>query len=384
MMLLSLLDFDFSKWDPINWILFAIVIAALLGYMFWPARVEPDAEVSVSEQTRKQARPVIQLPADGARDDLFCLEPMPLAIAATDQFRLLKASESEAIIRDGLWVCQRKLIQRLESELDYAQQADLSDHFAIAAPANQPATLLSSTLTELEGTLGKLRNLLQIPADQPLWHGRAMVLLLSNRKLFDHVAWLTSAGVGPSAPGAYTLVRDRVVLMPLYATRLGGFARPLAVQVARATLRTLNRPLPRWFEEGLAMWAVDALLGQGLQGETMLADGPEVLNADAWKSAGDDSSQYEKLVFASHRIVMDLAAQDQPKLIAYFRALLDGQDPSASFRASFGDEMRPRFTAAIIAARKVEEGKRLEVQARVAREQEERARKTAQANMPRM
>ena len=382
MMLLSFLDF--SKFQPTDWLLFAIVIAALLGYMFWPARVEPDTEVSMSEQTRKQARPVIQLPADGARDDLFCLEPMPLAISATDQLRLLSATESESAIRDALWVCQRQLIQRLESELDYAQQADLSDHFAIAAPANQPATLLSTTLSELEGMLGKLRTLLEIPANQPLWHGRAMVLLLSNRKLFDHVAWLTSAGAGPSAPGAYTLVRDGVVLMPLYATRLGGFARPLALQVARATLRTLTRPLPRWFEEGLAMWAVDALQGQGLQGETLLADAADVLNADAWKKAGDDSSQYERLVFASHRIVLDLAAQDQAKLIGYFRALLDGQDPSESFRTSFGDDMQPRFSTAIIAARKVEEAKRLEAQARTAREQEERARKAAEASRPRM
>lgn len=382
MMLLSFLDF--SKFQPTDWLLFAIVIAALLGYMFWPARVEPDAEVSMSEQTRKQARPVIQLPADGARDDLFCLEPMPLAISATDQLRLLIATESESAIRDALWVCQRQLIQRLESELDYAQQADLSDHFAIAAPANQPATLLSTTLTELEGMLGKLQTLLEIPADQPLWHGRAMVLLLSNRKLFDHVAWLTSAGAGPSAPGAYTLVRDGVVLMPLYATRLGGFARPLALQVARATLRTLTRPLPRWFEEGLAMWAVDALQGQGLQGETLLADAADVLNADVWKKAGDDSSQYERLVFASHRIVLDLTAQDPAKLIGYFRALLDGQDPSESFRTSFGDDMQPRFSTAIIAARKVEEAKRLEAQARTAREQEERARKAAEASRPRM
>ena len=382
MMLLSFLDF--SKFQPTDWLLFAIVIAALLGYMFWPARVEPDAEVSMSEQTRKQARPVIQLPADGARDDLFCLEPMPLAITATDQLRLLHATQSESAIRDALWVCQRQLIQRLESELDYAQQADLSDHFAIAAPANQPATLLSTTLTELEGMLGKLRTLLEISADQPLWHGRAMVLLLSNRKLFDHVAWLTSAGAGPSASGAYTLVRDGVVLMPLYATRLGGFARPLALQVARATLRTLTRPLPRWFEEGLAMWAVDALQGQGLQGETLLADGADVLSTDAWKKAGDDSSQYERLVFASHRIVLDLAAQDQAKLIGYFRLLLDGQDPSESFRASFGDDMRPRFSAAIVAARKVEETKRLEAQAKTAREQGERAKKAAEATRPRM
>ena len=383
MMLLSL-SLDFSKWDPTNWLLFAIVVAALLGYMFWPARVEPDAEVAMSEQTRKQARPVIPLPQDGARDDLFCLEPMPLAITATAQLRLLKVSEPDAAIRDALWVCQRQLIQRLESELDYAHQADLSDHFAIAAPANQPATLLSTTLTELEGMLGKLRNLLEVPADQPLWHGRAMVLLLSNRKLFDHVAWLTSAGAGPSAPGAYTLMRDRVVLMPLYATRLGGFARPLALQVARATLRTLTRPLPRWFEEGLAMWAVDALQGQGLQGETLLADGAEVLSDDAWKKAADDSSQYEKLVFASHRIVLDLAAQDRAKLIGYFRALLDGQDSSESFHASFGDDMQPRFTAAIIAARKVEEIKRIEAQTRLANVREEQRRKAAEATRPRL
>jgi hypothetical protein len=382
MMLLSFLDF--SKFDPTDWALFIIGVAALLGYMLWSVRGEPDAEVSVSEQTRKQAKPVIPLPVDGAREDLFFLEPMPLAIAATEQFKLLKAGEPAATTGDALWVCQRQLIQRLESELDYAQQADLSEHFVIAAPANQPATLISTTLTELEGLLGKLRDLLQIPADQPLWHGRAMMLLLSNRKLFDHVAWLTSAGVGPSAPGAYTLVRDNVVLMPLYATRLGGFARPLALQVARATLRTLSRPLPHWFEEGLAMWTVDALLGQGLQGETMLADGPDVLNADAWKKAGDDSSQYEKLVFASHRIVMGLAAQDQAKLIGYFRALLDGQDPSATFHASFGDDMQPRFTAAIVAARKVEEVKRIEAQTRLANEREEQKRKAAEANRPRM
>lgn len=379
-MLLSFLDF--SNWDATNWILFAVLVGALLAYMFWPAKVEPDAEVSVSEQTRKQANAVIPLPASGAREDLFSLEPMPLAIRATN--KLSEAAGDQLVIRDALWVCQRQLIQRLESELDYAQQADQSDHFAIAAPANQPATLLTNTLNDLETMLGKLRDLLQLPPDRRLWHGRAMVLLLSNRKLFDHVAWLTAAGVGPSAPGAYTLVQDGVVLMPLYATRLGGFARPLTLQVARATLRGLGRPLPRWFEEGMAMWAADALQGPGLQGETLLADGPEILSDEGWKSAAEDSSRYEKLVFASHRVVMNLAAQDQSALIAYLKGLLAGQDPVATFQSTFGEEMKSRFTVAIIEARKVEEAKRVEAQAKAAREQEERARKAAEANRPRL
>jgi hypothetical protein len=382
MMLLSFLDF--SRFNSTDWLLFVIGVAALLGYMFWPSRAEPDAEVSVSEQTRRQARPVIPLPETDAREDLFTLEPMPLAIRATGALSAASAALSPRAIADGLWVYQRKLIQRLESELDYAQQADLSDRFAIAAPANQPATLLSTTLGELETTLGKLLDLWKIRFDQPLWHGRAMVLLLSNRKLFDHVAWLTSAGVGPSAPGSYTLVRDGVVLMPLYATRLGGFSRPLALQVARATLRSLGRPLPHWFEEGLAMWAVDVLQGPALQGETMLAEAAEALSDDAWAKANEDSSQYEKLVFASHRIVMNLAGQDQAKVVDYLHALLEGGNAAAEFAPRFGQEISVRCTAAIARAREVEQAKRIEAQAKAVREREEQERKAREARGPRL
>lgn len=371
MMLLSFLDF--SKWDASNWAIFAIVVLALIAYWLWPQSESPDAEVGVSEETRKQAKSLIALAADGAKEDAFVLEPMPLKIREGQ----LDPSLSPDAVRDSLWVCQRAMIQRLESELDYAQQADVSEHFAIAAPANQPATLLTSALADLEKTLGKLRTLWSLPETSGRWRGRALVLLLSNRKLFDHVAWLTAVGSGPSAPGAYTLVNDGTVLMPIYATRLGGFARPLTLQVARAVLRNLSQTLPRWFEEGLAAWSADAVAGAVPQAETPMSDAADILNSDKWEDAQGDSLLYEKMVYASYRVVALLAKQEQAAVVDYFADLLRGDEPSGAFEKRFGNSLQSVLEKQIAAARQEEDIKRQEAEARAkaAREQQQQAQR---------
>lgn len=357
---------DFSRWDTGNWVVFGIVVAALLAYWFWPQAEEPDAEVGVSESTRKQAKSLVALADEQAPTGLFLLEPMPLRIREAN----LPADLPPADVREGLWLVQRDLIQRLQSELDYAQQADVSENFAIAAPANQPASLLATTLTDLEKTVIQLKALWSLPDRMGRWRGRALMLLLSNRKLFDHVAWLTAAGSGPSAPGAFTLISDGTVLMPIYATRLGGFGRASTLQVARAILRRLPTALPKWFEEGLAGWSADMLAGAANQGELQLASAAEILDPGKWQGAHDDSLLYEKLLNASYRSVAMLAQKKQDALMAYLADLIAGAPEVAAFEKHLGEPLAVALERNIAAARAEEEQKRIEAEARAKAERE--------------
>lgn len=292
----------FDDWDVVQWGLFLAVLAAFLGYYFWPEPMgKADAEVHVDDNTRKKANAMIALAADAPAGELFTLVEPPLHIQAN-----AAASESNlpsAELREALWVKQRAMITRLEGELDYAQQADISEHFAIAAPANQPASLLQKTVKDLEGMVEQIRKHLRLEKQDELWHGRALILMLSNRKIFDHVAWLTGAGLAASAPGAFTLSQDRVVLIAIYATRLGGFARPLTLQVARACICGAGgNKTPKWLEYGLALWLVERMLGKETlpKGEEEPKwdgeNGPAIFDAKAWTKASEDSTRLEQLV----------------------------------------------------------------------------------------
>ena len=139
----------FDNFDTTTWILFGFLAAALLAYYFWPESTRAQAEVKRDDETRKQAKSLIALANDVADQQIFGLSHMPLRIQVTDRLRnrLSTADRPDAKeLTEALWIQQRAMITRLESELDYAQQADISDHFAIAAPANQPEALLEKTL----------------------------------------------------------------------------------------------------------------------------------------------------------------------------------------------------------------------------------------------
>lgn len=343
MMPLSFLDF-FSDFDATQWILFGALVVAFVGYYFWPeSSDQAHSEVSVDQATRQQAKPMVA-PASGEVDTaLFDLKPMPLQIHAAARLKA-GAAAADAVnpleVREALWAQQRAMISRLESELDYAQQADVSDHFAIAAPANQPASLLENTLKELESRLEQTRELLKLPADRPLWHGRALILMLSNRKLFDHVAWLTGAGLAASAPGAFTQAAEDVVVIGLYATRLGGFARQLTFQIARAAVCcTGGERTPKWVEYGLANWIAEKILGkqekqadeQAVQWE--LEASPAIFDPKAWQSAADDSSRLEQLVAWSQVHVEEVMAEQSDSLVSKLQELRAGDaDPSSLFQ----------------------------------------------------
>ncbi len=322
----------FENFDATTWALFGLLAAAAIAYYFWPESTRAAAEVTVDEATRKQAKPLIALASDRAGKQLFQLSHMPLRVMATEELRTRLAGGTPpdlAELTEALWAQQRAMITRLESELDYAQQADVSEHFAIAAPANQPEALLEKTLKELESLYGQVRSLLHTPKDRPLWHGRAMVLMLSNRKLFDHVAWLTSSGLTASASGAFTLAQDDVVMITIYATRLGGFARPLTLQVCRAAVHGMGgEKTPQWVEYGLAQWLTTKALGKA---QLMAGEQPPawdekckaVVESAAWKAAADDSVKLEHLVIASGLLMDEIMSRQPDRLLKDLSAQSD-------------------------------------------------------------
>ena len=314
----------FDNFDTTTWILFGFLAAALLAYYFWPESTRAQAEVKRDDETRKQAKSLIALANDVADQQIFGLSHMPLRIQVTDRLRnrLSTADRPDAKeLTEALWIQQRAMITRLESELDYAQQADISDHFAIAAPANQPEALLGKTLKELEGLYGQIRKLLNLGPSYPLWHGRALVLMLSNRKLFDHVAWLTGAGLAASAPGAFTLSDEDVVTITIYATRLGGFARPLTLQVCRAAVcATGGTRTPLWVEYGMASWLTTKTLGKlppekDEQPPVWTEQFNTVIGSIVWTKSSDDSAKLEQLVIASALLVEDIMNNDAGRML---------------------------------------------------------------------
>jgi len=314
----------FENFDQTSWILFGLLMAAVVGYYLWPEVTKAQAEVHRDEVTRKKAKSLIALANDGADDLLFELSHTPLRVQAGPKLKaaIETGQKLDTLeVREALWTQQRAMITRLENELDYAQQADVSEHFSIAAPANQPASLLEKTLKELDDMNGKIRAILGVKPEQPLWHGRAMVLMMSNRKLFDHVAWLTGAGLASSAAGAFTLFTDDIVMITIYATRLGGFARPLTTQVARAAIRgTGGDSTPKWVEYGLAHWVADKMVGKlqlakDEQAPVWSPAGEAIFDPAAWEKAADDSTKLEALVVFSG-IFVDAIMEKSPDRIA--------------------------------------------------------------------
>lgn len=361
----------FENFDQTTWLLFGLLVAAALAYYFWPETTKAEAEVSMDEATRKQAKPLIALAADSADQQLFELSHTPLRVHAGGK---LKSGESldPKEVREALWAQQRAMITRLESELDYAQQADITDHFAIAAPANQPGALLQKTLKELEGLHGQMRKLLKLTDEQPLWHGRALILMLSNRRLFDHVAWLTSAGLAASAPGAFTLWEDDIVMITIYATRvelgllddsqnapapvyssvpapaksapsaLPSFTRPLTLQACRAAVCSVGgQTTPKWVEYGLANWMTDQVLGkpqlaQNEQAPKWTDSGTAIFGPAAWDKASEDSGKLEQLVTYSMLFVQAAMVKDADRIVLPLKKLRSQGEKAAQDMSQWG------------------------------------------------
>lgn len=332
----------FENFDQTSWLIFGLIVVAAIAYYFWPETTKADAEVSVDQETRKKAKPLIALADDAADQQLFELSPMPLRILPGGKLKS-ETPGNDKEIAEALWAKQREMITRLESELDYTQQADVSEHFAIAAPANQPGALLQKTLKGLEDLNGQIAGMLKLPADQKLWRGRILILMLSTRKLFDHVAWLTGAGIAASAPGAFTLWDDNISTIVIYATRVelglidnpdadprglsslpaptkpastAGFDRTLSLQVCRHAVKCVGgEQTPQWLEYGLAYWMTHKSLGKPELAKNQEppkwdAAGGDIFDASAWQKASEDSSRLEKLVIYS-MLFVERAMTDQ-------------------------------------------------------------------------
>ncbi len=355
---------DFSNFDETTLILFGLLALAMLAYYFWPEVSRAQAEVKMDDQTRKKAQPMIALASDEVKEQIFELQQMPLRIVAGDKLRDDAKLDRNAV-RDALWIQQRAMITRLESELDYAQQADVSECFAIAAPANQPGALLQKTLKALEDALTQIRTLLKLEAEQPLWHGRAMILMLSTRKLFDHVAWLTGAGLAASAPGAFVLSDDGVVMITIYATRVelgildrdaeeqqgvvtaqgqaspqiadkpAAFMRPLILQVSRAVVLAVGGPrTPKWAEYGLANWMTEQIAGPAKLRKdenppTWCQEAAVIFDAKAWDKASEDTARLEQLVAWSSVHVGKLMSTSAGELLTVVKGLRGGSEADA-------------------------------------------------------
>ncbi len=348
----SLTD-DNSMMDSTNLILIGLAAALIVWYWLGSRDDGPENQEKAHQETRKAARALIALPADSARADLFELQPMPLRIVPTQtmvqEFALPPADTSDPVLRDALWLRQRELIVRLESELEMAQQAEVSDHFAVAGPANQPGQMLDKTLGDLEKAFRFFAERFEAPVPHQLWVGRALVLLLSNRKLFDHVAWLTGAGSVASRTGSYFLANDGIVLIPLYATRLGGYGRTLLRQVVRVFLYHLDaKPysFPRWLEEMLALWAqphcpglVDQapapLRQQQQQGnkpaevDEVAFSAADVFNDDKWDQAFDEPLLMEKMTAEAVRLGKTVMQTHSAQLVKVLHETKAGGDFAA-------------------------------------------------------
>lgn len=338
--------------DPLNWALLLLAAAGVFVYFKWTKAPVPTAQSTVNEDTRKQAHPLILPPAEGAATDLFELTPVPLAIRPTPRLSSVTHSlgSFNPVIRDALWLPQRQMILRLEGELEMAQQAEASEHFVIAGPANQPGALLARTVAELEKVLAFLVKSFELPQPVELWYGRAMVLLLSNRKLFDHVAWLTRAGVAGSTTGSYFLAEQRIVLIPIYATRLGGFGAALQQQVSRAFLYCLMGQTGRysqWVEEGLARW-IDAQAPRIADRAAVAPASPVAADAstafdprtivtpDAWAQAKDDPATLDRLSSTSQQVIAWLMARHRGALLKYLQAAKGAPNPDALWHQALG------------------------------------------------
>lgn len=355
---------DFSNFDETTLVLFGLLALAMLAYYFWPEVTQAQAEVKMDDQTRKKAQPMIALASEEVKEQIFELQPMPLRIVAGEKLKA-DATLDRNVVRDALWVQQRAMITRLESELDYAQQADISEHFALAAPANQPGVLLQKTLKGLEDGLMQIRKLLKLEVQQPLWHGRAMILMLSTRKLFDHVAWLTGAGLAASAPGAFVLSDDDIVMITIYATRVemglldsdinadqgvvsaqgqsgpsnsdkpAAFMRPMTLQVSRAVVLAVGgQRTPKWVEYGLANWMTDQIAGKvklrkDEKPPTWCEEAGVIFDAKAWDKAGDDTARLEQLVAWSSVHVGALMSKSASGLLGALKGLRAGSEADA-------------------------------------------------------
>ena len=111
----------FENFDQTTWILFGLLIAAVIAYYFWPESTKAQAEVRPDEDTRKKARALIAVAADDVDKSLFDLSHLPLRVKAGAKLKSAIESGEKLDpqeVREALWVQQRAMITRLESEID--------------------------------------------------------------------------------------------------------------------------------------------------------------------------------------------------------------------------------------------------------------------------
>ncbi len=338
---------DNEDMDWLNWLLIGVVVWALMTLF----RKKDDAEQRVSGEihveTRKKATALLPLPDERADGELFTLEQTPMRIKPTAKVATLlaepSASSFEKPLAEGLWLRQREMLERLEGELEMHQQAELSVHFAIAAPTNQPADLLTQALVNAEKSLDLLLATFEVEKPARLWMGRALILMLSNRKLFDHVAWLAEAGLTRSQSGAYLIGDDGVVLICVYATRVSDSRRIILKQIVRSFLYALGGSYgeyPRWIEEGIARWMETERLGApqppaGADGPIQAAAASKLIDDGAWKSVEDDPIAEEAMLRSAGRQVEDLLAHDRGRFITLLHGL-KASDSATAWQKAFG------------------------------------------------
>ncbi len=321
--------------DPLNWLLIgmAILAAWILYRQVRPKKLF--AHSTIRTEVRKQAALLIPPPVESA-SSLFTMPVSPLRIKPLASLARRRGEESiswfAASVCASLWNQQRGMLSLLEKELDVALEAELSGHFVAACSANHPPEILDKVAQTAERTLDALGKLFRLQEPLQLWYGRAMILLLHNRKAFDHVAWLTGSTVQAANENDYFLADNRVVFIPIYTTRLTDFTAAVSREVTQAFLFCYGEVLghyPQWIEWGLARWT---------KGKIGIAPPPPVsaeedasplsvqaiLDAAQWERSRLEPVLREQLLACSGEVVQWLIARHGE---AFFRYLQAGKLP---------------------------------------------------------
>jgi hypothetical protein len=234
------------------------------------------------------------------------------------------------------------------------QQAECSAHLAIAAPTNQPNDLLTEALRGAEESLEMMCQQLEAPRPLRLWHGRALLLMLSNRRFFDHVAWLMNIDLARSGGGACVQAQDGVVLIPIYATRVSDTRRIVLRQLVRAFCYAYGGAYgtyPNWIEHGLARWVEVQRLGlPQTDAAKIAAELPVavdcIIDPAAWTTTAAEGQRHEALTYTSYRAVDGLMRESRSGFIQVLRSLKSGPSDDQAFQDAFATSIRDVLTHA--------------------------------------
>lgn len=376
--------------DWLTWVLLGVAALAMMFWWIWYQHTRGPARVIDRAKERPKNVDMIPPEVPGAAANIFRLQNSPMLVRATSLTEPFTQkgvlSSFDPVIRDALWVQQRHLIARLESELELPLQADLSPHFVIVTPTNQSRDFLAHAVADAEKVFATLKNVIEMADPLRLWLGRAMIVLLSNRRRFDHVAWLTGTKLKLSSEGAYFIAEERIVFIPLYMTLVTDSRRMLVQQVTRAWLHCMGGiagGYPRWVTESLARW-VEHSMGGWIEGQIgWIEDGlthhpvriegtdvvqpaartPQLASAKvhaaeqikillpaAWERADIDPPLLESMRDSSYRVIDWLMRSNRAGLLQFLRAFKAASSEDAAWRGALNMDAKAVLAASFAAA----------------------------------